>query len=349
MFYLGVDYHKSFSHIVAMDKEGREIMSNKITNDHHTIGRFLKHLNQPCTAVVEATRTWGVMYDMLEDLGVDVKLANPLKVRAIADAKIKTDSVDAHTLADLLRANLIPEVYVAPRDIRAQKNILRQRMWLVKLQTMTKNRIHQIIDRNHIQTPPVTDIFGSRGKTFLKSVVLPEPDNRILKMDLELLDNLKNYIKETEKWIDEFLKENHYMFLLNTVPGFGKIFSALTALEIHNITRFRNPYKFANYCGLIPSTYASSKFLYHGRLIPCCNKWLRYVFIEAAWTAIRTSPYCLALFSRLKYRKGDNISIVAVAKRLSEIVYQCLKENRSYEERPYIKYANSFRMQTEAR
>ena len=82
-------------------------------------------------------------------LHIDIKtvVGHPLKIRAIADAKIKSDAIDAKTLAHLLRADLIPRVHVPSKEVREQKNLLRYRLWLVRLQTMTKNRIHQLIEK----------------------------------------------------------------------------------------------------------------------------------------------------------------------------------------------------------
>jgi len=102
-------------------------------------------------AVIEAGRNWGMMYDLLEELDIKTVVAHPLKIRAIADAKIKSDSIDAKTLAHLLRADLIPQVHVPPKEVREQKNLLRHRLWLVRLQTMTKNRIHQLIEKKPYQ------------------------------------------------------------------------------------------------------------------------------------------------------------------------------------------------------
>ena len=141
-----------------------------------------------------------------------------------------------------------------------------------------------------------------------------------------------------EVWIDKELKNNHLMDILITLPGFGKILSALEALEIDDINRFSTPAKFASYCALIPSTFASEGKVYHGDLISTGNRWIRYSFIEASWVATRSSYYCRAYFERVKYRKGSNVAIVALARRLSEIAYKCLKERRVYEERPYIPY-----------
>lgn len=111
-----------------------------MTNEKASFDGLKMRLGEPLKVVIEARRNWGMMYDLLEELGVDITVAHPLKVRAIADAKIKHDSMDAGTLARLLRTDLIPPVYVPPKDVRERKNLLRHRLWLVKLQTMTKNR-----------------------------------------------------------------------------------------------------------------------------------------------------------------------------------------------------------------
>jgi len=277
-----------------------------------------------------------MMYDLLEELDIKTVVGHPLKIRAIADAKIKSDSIDAKTLAHLLRADLIPQVHVPPKEVREQKNLLRHRLWLVRLQTMTKNRIHQLIDRNHVQRPKVKNLFGVAGRTFLKGLSLSLIDQKLLKDHLELLDTLHEHIRKTEVWIGKELKDNPYISILGSLPGFGKILSALAALEIDNINRFRTPAKFASYSALIPSTFSSGGKVYHGDLIPGGNRWLKYVFIEASWVSIRTSAYCRFYFEKMKDRKTSNVAIVALARRLSEIAYRCLKEKRVYEERPYI-------------
>jgi transposase len=338
MLSLGVDYHKKFSQVAVMDERGEPLFNQRLPNEKIVFERLLGQLDQPCQGVVEASRTWGVMYDILEDLGVDMKLAHPTKVKAKALAKIKNDKVDASTLAHLLRADLIPEVYVPSKKIRHQKNILRQRVWLVKLRTMTKNRIHQIIDRNHIQTPGFKDMFGSGGRKFLGSLELPYPDNGLLKDHLEILDFIGEYLGHTEKMIAKEVKDDRQVEIIGSLPGFGKYFSPLVALEVADINRFSTPAKLTAYCGLSPSMYSSADKTYYGRLIPGCNRWLRFAFIEGAWVSLRTSPYCRAYFDRMMRRRGKNVAITALARKLCEFAYYCLKEDRYYQERPYSYY-----------
>jgi len=338
MYYLGIDHHKKYSQVAVVDEKGKVHSNGKIANEKKAFTLLKEYYKEPYRAVIEAGRNWGMMYDLLEELDIKTVVAHPLKTRAIADAKIKSDSIDAKILAHLLRADLIPEVHVPPKEVREQKNLLRHRVWLVRLQTMTKNRIHQLIDRNHVKALPVRNLFGKIGRGFLKSLNLSGIDQRLLKDHLELLDSLHEHIRKTEVWIDKELKDNPLIDIMITLPGFGKILSALAALEIDDINRFCTPAKFASYCALIPSTFASGGKVYHGNLIPTGNRWLRYSFIEASWVATRSSYYCRAYFERIKHRKSSNVAIVALARRLSEIAYKCLKEKRVYEERPYIPY-----------
>jgi len=338
MYYLGIDHHKGYSQVAVVDEKGTVRSNGKIANEKKAFILLKEYYKEPCRAVIEAGRNWGMMYDLLEELDIKTVVGHPLKIRAIADAKIKSDSIDAKTLAHLLRADLIPRVHVPSKEVRQQKNLLRHRLWLVRLQTMTKNRIHQLIDRNHIKRPKVKNIFGVAGRTFLEGLDLSLIDQGLLKDHLKLLDTLHEHIRKTEVWIGKELKNNHLMDILITLPGFGKVLSALAALEIDNINRFRTPAKFASYSALIPSTFASGGKVYHGDLIPGGNRWLKYVFIEASWVSIRTSTYCRFYFEKMKDRKNSNVAIVALARRLSEIAYRCLKEKRAYEERPYMPY-----------
>ena len=263
------------------------------------------------------------------------KLANPLKMRLIAETFTKTDKIDATTHAIILKAGLTPWAHVPPKEVRDQKNLLRQRFWLVKLQTSLKNRIHSVLDRQHLKPPETTDLFGSKGRAWINALSLPDPDGKLLTSDLELLDTHKSQIRQAEKWIDESLKENANVPILMTLPGVGKLLAALMALEVDTIERFHSPEKFCAYSGLANSTYSSWGKTFHGGLIPSSNHHLRYAFIEAGWVAVRCSPYFSAFFKRLKARKGSQDAIGAVARKLCEITWHCLRKRKDYEEKPY--------------
>ena len=138
MNYVGVDYHKKYSYMVVKNEDGRVEGRGTVNNTKEEVQQFLEPY-RPGMAVVEATRNWGLIYDWLDEVLDDVALAHPLKVKAIAEARIKTDKISADILADLLRADLLPRAYAPSKQTRELKNVLRQRMFFVRVQTMVKN------------------------------------------------------------------------------------------------------------------------------------------------------------------------------------------------------------------
>jgi len=333
MHYIGVDYHRRFSHLTCMDGRGREIKEVRISNTEEAIENFLKSsVNGKTIAVLEAGRNCQVMYDLLEGKVDRVKLAHPYKVRAIAEAKIKTDKIDSKILAHLLRADLIPEAYVPSKETRKAKDILRQRMFFVRLRTMIKNRIFMILERHPEikDKPEVVDLFGRQGRDWLSSLELSSPDNKLLREQLILLDNLNERISKSDYLIELLSQRHPYVERLKTIPGIGKFFSVLIAYEIDDIKRFSTEKKFAGYIGIIPSTYASGGRLTHGKITKQGNKYLRWALIEAIWPAINKDNYLRCYYERIKRTKGSNQAKVATARRLATIIYRVLSENRNY-------------------
>jgi len=335
MHYIGVDYHKKYSYVVVKDEQGRREQKGMVNNTREELQEFLKPY-QPGRAVLEATRNWGLIYDWLEEILDDVALAHPLKVRAIAEARIKTDKISADILCDLLRSNLLPEAYVSSKETREAKSTLRQRMFFVRVQTMVKNRIYDILDRHPeiaCQAPDVSDLFGASGMAWLRQTVLPGQDNRLLASELELLEVLKRKISESNGMVKELARGDKRIKLLRSIPGLGPFFSVLVAKEIDDISRFRDEKKLCAYAGLVPSTYASGGKVFHGRITRTGNKWLRWAFIEAVQPAISCDADLFAYYQRLKMKKGANAAKVATARRLLIIVYRVLRQERPYERR----------------
>ena len=146
--YVGVDYHKKSSYLTVVDERGRVVKQANIANSQAALAAFLEGTAPGASAVLEAGRNWAVMYDWLHEMVEEVTLAHPAKVRVIAEAKVKTDRIDSRMLAQLLRADLIPVAYVPGPVTREQRRRLRQRVFLVRVATMVKNRIHTLIDRH---------------------------------------------------------------------------------------------------------------------------------------------------------------------------------------------------------
>ena len=165
MLYTGIDYHRSFSYLTTMNEKGEIINQKKLPSNGEIID-FLKRFGEEMEIAVEASPSWYWLYDHLEHEGFDVKLSHPLKTKAIAYAKVKTDKVDSATLAHLLRSNLLPLSYVPDKTVRLNRELLRYRASLVKIQTRVKNKIHTILAKNNV-SHSYTDLFGKQGIAFL--------------------------------------------------------------------------------------------------------------------------------------------------------------------------------------
>lgn len=336
MNYVGIDIHKKYSVLCAQDESGRKLKEARIEgHEAHTYARFFQELAGPSKAVLEACWNWGLTHDLLEEIGEveEVVLAHPLKTRLIADAQIKTDRLDAFALGTLLRGNLVARAHIPGRETRARKNLLRQRLYWSRLRTMLRNRIHALLDRQHdVELPQCSDIFGVRGLGFLRRLELAEPDHTLLKEALALHDLIAQQMKAQEKRITaEFQLEPSYEALLS-LPGVGPTLGAVLAAEIDQIGRFPSAEKLCAYAGVVPTTHSSGGKVYHGRLLPSCNKWLRWALIEASWVAVGCSPYFGALYRQQRARgKKANTAITIVARRMCRILFALLKEKRNFE------------------
>jgi transposase len=333
--YVGVDYHREYSYMTVMNEMGKVLTEGKVDNRREAVAGFLSkaNCNGNSSAVLEATRNWTVMHDWLEELVEDVHLAHPLKVKAIAEAKIKTDKIDARVLAHLLRTDLLPEAYVATREARDVRSVLRQRMFLVRLRTMVKNRISGVLDRypELRETKPCDETFGVKGLEWIKQLVLKDVDRRMIDEDTKLLEELDEHIEQSETLVNELASQDERVALLQTIPGLGKFFSVLIAYEIDDITRFAHEKKLFSYIGIVPSTYSSGGRTFHGRLIKQGNKYLRWALIEAVWPAIRKDKELRTYYEGMKEKKGPNPAKVATARRLATIVYRVLSQKRPYQ------------------
>jgi transposase len=328
----GVDAHRTKTHVTIVDDVGKVLTRKRVSSSSDELQRLFAHYQEPIKAVVEATYNWGPVYDWLDEIADDVVLAHPAKVRAIAEARIKNDKIDSETLAQLLRADLIPQAYAPSKEIRAVKRVLRQRMFFVRVQTMVKNRIHALLAQHAIVLPDATDLYGKAGLAWLQQLALPQPDGQLLRDDLCLLATLRERIIATDALIGQLTKGDEVIGWLLSLPGIGSFFAVLLRYEVDDMTRFRSAKKFARYTGLIPSTYASNTRVYHGPLTKQGNKWLRWAFIEAVAPALRASSSLRHYHDRIKARRGAHDARVCTARKLAELAWTVWTERRCYAE-----------------
>jgi len=304
----------------------------KVHNAAASIEQFLRGFRASmCEAVVEATCNYYWMYEELSGLGCQVILAHPLKTRAIADAKVKNDRLDATILADLLRAKLIPESYIPPKDIRDLRELAREHNRLVRMRTRVKNQCHALLTKLNIQaTSNYTDLFGLRGREWLRGLTLPDVFEFQKHQSLDQIEYLNELVKKTDRRVDKALQQYPEAKRLRSIPRIGVLGAAIIIAEIGRIECFHSAKQLSSYAGIVPGLYESGNTS-HSRGIPRQgSSFLRWILCEATQQHVRRPGPLRTFYLRLKEKKGNGRAIVATARKLLVQVYYVLKERPTY-------------------
>jgi transposase len=322
---VGIDLHRRRSHIAAIDDDGVEVLSRRIVNDRQLFLELLQGLGDDARVALEATYGWEWLADLLEEAGYDVHLAHPLRTKAIAAARVKTDAVDARTLAQLLRADLLPESYIASREIRDLRELLRHRIVLTQLRAALKCRVHALIARHGV-LPPHGEMFGPRGLAFLRELELRAPSRRRLDSTLRLIADFDREIEETTREIEAQAKEDERVPVLCQIRGIGRYTAMLVIAEVGDVNRFPTSRKLCAWAGLTPTIRASDQRARLGHISKQGSRPLRWAMVESAQMAVTGGGRLRDDFERIAKRRGRKIAKVAIARKLLTLCYYGLRD-----------------------
>jgi len=332
MTYLGIDLHKKYSYVTRMTHEGEILAQERIEHNPEELGAFVQSLNKDDKIAVEATCNWYYLYELLEEKAPDISLAHPLKTRAIAEARIKTDKIDSKILAHLLRADLLPESYIPSREIRDLREFLRYRASLVRFRTQLKNKIHAILSKNGTSSP-FSDLFGKSGLQFLRETELRPCYRNAINGYLIIMEQLNHLLQEISDEIDQIAKYDNQAQILMSMPGIGCYSALLILSEIGDITRFPDAKHLVSYAGLAPSVRSSGGKTHYGHITKQGSRWLRWILVESSHHAVRGSLRFRQLYQRLSRKHGGNTARVAVAREMLCVIYHMLTKGEKFRDK----------------
>src|SRR5215475_6278867 len=188
--YVGIDVHRKRSQVAVVDQAGQVQANRNVPNGVETILGVIGDLPIDTPVAFEAAFGWGWLVELLEDYGFEPHLVHPSRCKAIASARLKNDKVDAHILAQLLRADLLPEAWIAPPPVRQLRAVLRHRIALVRLRTRLRNRICAIV-AGYGQDRPAGGYWTGPGGAWLASLQLPAVSHELVDDDLGPIDALQ--------------------------------------------------------------------------------------------------------------------------------------------------------------
>jgi len=336
--YVGIDIGKQRCRAAVMDENGFLVEEFSFRNNSGGIEGLASKLSVDDRVVMESTGSvWMNLYESLEEMRVQVVLANPLKTKAIASARIKSDKIDARILAHLLRGDLVAESYVPPKHLREIRALVRHRMSLLKVRTMVKNRVHALIDKYGYKHG-FSDLFGRKGVEWLKLLEFGSLDRLMLSNYLEHIECLNRQIERIDLEILDEASHDEDVKLLLSMTGIGVYTALLIKSEIGDIHRFPNYKKLVSWAGLAPSLHQSGNVKFHGRITKQGSKTFRWAMVECARIAVRFDGRMGSFYERVKHRRGDQKAIVAVACKMLKIIWTMLMRGEPYESRNQRRY-----------
>jgi transposase len=317
--WVGIDLHRRRCQIAIIDEHGELTLQKRIPTGRQTIIELLGDAEDTHVAL-EATYGWEWLAELLEDAGFDVRLAHPLRTRAIAAARVKTDAVDAKTLAHLLRTGLLPEAYIAPPALRDLRDLLRHRATLVHLRTSIKNRVHALLARQGI-LPEHCDLFGTAGREYLITLALPGGSRRRLDSLLSLIGDFDREITQATTQMDQRAKTDERVKLLCRIRGIGRYTAMLITAEIGEVKRFPTAKHLCQWTGLTPTVRSSDGKARLGHISRQGSTILRWALTEAAQHTPTGGGSLRAKYERIAKRRGPKIARVAVAREILTLCY----------------------------
>lgn len=345
MVYLGIDLHRKRSHLVALDEAGSILLSRRIVNERANFQRIFGELEPgPIQVAFEATYGWPWLAELLADAGVERHMAHPLATKAIAAGRVKNDAVDARTLAHLLRAQVLPEAWIAPREVRERRRLVRMRASLVRIQSRLTAQVHAVLADFGI-LPEASDVCGVGGRLFLAGIELPNVPRGRIDANLRLVDALEPEIERAEAEIRELFRGDERIARLDAIPGIGMTIAATVLAEVGDPARFGSADALCSFAGLTPTERSSDAHVWRGHISKQGSRWLRWVMVEAAQRV--REDRLLRFYEGIAARRGKKIARVALARRLLTLCYYALRDEQGC--RAYPVCRSTSRRSVEAR
>lgn len=326
--YVGLDVHKDVVEYCILDREGKKLDGGNFICEQSVLVNFAKNVLSPKdqVALESTTNTWAVV-DILEPFVEKIVVGNPLKTKYIAEASVKTDKIDAMVLAQLLRCNFLPTVWIPDRKSRELRRISSFRKSLVQEATATKNRIRGVL--NHLLVKHDVS-WTKQGLEELKCLDLPSVERIIMDTEIAILEHQELQIGKIESEIQKLAYAEENIRILMTLPGVGCNTATAVFAVLGDISRFKDADHAASYLGLVPRVKQTADTCRHGSITKTGSALARTMLCEAAQHLYNNDGPLGVFVRRVCAKKGWNKAIVAGARKLVTIAYHMLKNKEPY-------------------
>jgi transposase len=325
-FYCGIDLHTRTMYLCILNQEGEVLLHRNMKAAPEPFLKAIAPYREDMVVCVECMFTWYWLADLCAQEGIPFVLGHALYMKAIHGGKAKNDKIDAHKIAVLLRGGMIPQAYVYPAEMRATRDLLRRRMSLTRKRAELLTHVQQTNCQYNL--PDIGKKIAYKANRVGVAERFPDPAvQKSIEVDLALIDYYDQLLRDLELAIVTTAKQHdaNTLYLLQTVPGIGKILSLVLLYEIHDITRFPRVQDFVSYCRLVQCAKDSAGKRYGTSGTKIGNAYLKWAFSEAAVLFLRNNPAGQKSLARLERKHGKGKALTVLAHKLARAVYYMLK------------------------
>ena len=338
--FIGIDVHKK-NWDVAIAPEVGNVKRHTQKASAKELFDFLKnhYPDGDYLAVYESGFSGFSTYYALKEASIDCIVTHAADVPTTQYEEVmKTDRVDSVKLVRSLKAGLLKGIYIREKENIDDRSVVRIRRTIQKQLGGYKARVRHMLHCNGVLLPERFEKPGSHwSRAFIKwmkeDVTLLSSTRNSLDLLIRQVELIRTTLLEATKMIRKLSQTERYkrkFDLLKTVPGIGAVVSMCILTEVYDVRRFHNEKEFAAYLGLIPTSRSSGEKVAHGEMTFRGNKQLGPMIIEAAWITICKDAGLASLYWHYKERMKPQEAIVRIARKLSNIIFAILKNEKEY-------------------
>jgi len=324
-------------YLCILNQAGAIVLHRNMNADPDSFLTAIAPYRDQIAVAVECIFTWYWLADLCAREKITFVLGHALYMKAIHGGKAKNDKIDAQKIAALLRGGMIPEAYVYPEQMRSTRDLLRRRMQMMhqraQLLAHVQNTNHQY------NLPDIGKKISYRGNREGVAERFPDASARSnVAFDLKRIGFYDGLLNEIELEIVRHAKQHdpNGVYLLDTVPGVGKILSLVLLYEIHDIGRFPSVQDFASYCRLVKPRKESAGKVYGSSGGKIGNAHLKWAFSEAAVGFLRHNPEGQTYLARLEKKHGKGKALSILAHKLARAVYYILRRKEAFDMKRFL-------------
>jgi len=327
--YVGIDLHKRSFSFVMLNSVGSRLKEGRYEVELGAVRAFASGLDARHHVALEPLNNSYWFLDQLRPYVGHIHLANPYKVRLIAESRLKNDRIDAWVLADLLRVGYLPTVYIPSPEVMVWRRLVANHIRLVRDRTRWRNRILDLVAGEGLRIT-VKDAFGKRGRMELDQLPLSSQSRQFVDDMLVSHDLLTSQLERVDTEIERVNDGDPICTLLRTIDGIASFTALAVRATVGEMSRFRSPKAFGSYTGLVPGYRQSGDKTYNGSITKQGASLLRWVLLQGVNHFKRKNERLERLYQRLCFRGSVAKARVAVAHAMARIIYHVWTEARPY-------------------